>query len=362
MHPFRTGETFVRNSWYVACAAEDVSNKPFERVILGHPVAFYRAANGKAMAMHGICPHRFYPLALHGKVVGDALACNYHGFAYDGRTGACVRVPSQRSVPNFRQRIYPVVERHPWIWIWPGDPALADETRIPTHEEIGFGTGWTHLKPFSFLSIKARYMFLVENLLDLTHLGYLHGDMGDFSLYVQSPMEIDETADRLRVVRPMRDGWTQQHEVMFGAENRFEGLSDFASITNYYGPGYVTTTGHITSAIDSLPVVDKTIYGDVIFHHAVTPETAHTCHYFGTSSRTHRLTDKAFDELFYPFDETVRRQDIEAAEAIEAKMIQFGEPSTELLVKSDAAAGRIRRKIQRAIDEEGGSAALSALA
>lgn len=360
MHPFRTDATFVRNSWYVACASEDLGSRPFERVILGQPIAFYRSGEGKAMAMFGICPHRFYPLALHGKVTGDALVCNYHGFTYDGRTGACIRVPSQRSVPNFQQRVYPVVERGPWVWIWPGDPSLADETRIPSFEEIGFGDGWTHIKPFSFLSIKARYMLLVENLMDLTHLGALHGDMGEFDLYVQSAMEIEETAERLRIVRPMRDSWTQQHEVMFGAANRFEGLSNFASITTYYGPGYVTTTGHITQSIDSIPNVDKRIYGDVIFHHAVTPGTPNTCHYFGTSSRTHRLSDKAFDDLFYPFDEAVRRQDIEAAEAIEAKMVQFGEPSVELMVKSDAAAGRIRRKMQRAIDEETEASAMSA--
>ncbi len=354
MHPFKDKNIFVRNAWYVGCSTEEIGSKPLERVILNEPVVFYRSEAGVAMAMYGLCPHRAYPLALQGRVVGNALRCNYHGFTFDGRTGACILIPSQPAAPsNYRQKTYKVVERGPWIWIWPGDPALADEREIPSSEMLGFGEGWTYLRPFAFTGIKARYMLLVENLMDLTHLGYLHGDMSsDFEIYVTSPLEIIETEDTFKVVRPMRQGWSETHDVMFKPENRFEGLSDFASITTYYGPGYITTTSHITHAIDSLPTVDKTVYGDVYFHHAVTPATEHSCHYFGTSSRTHRLDDRAFDEAFYPFDAAVRQQDIVAAEAIEARMIQFGEPRTELMAKADIAAARIRRRIQRAIDAE----------
>lgn len=356
MHPFTSDATFVENTWYIGAAVDEIGPTPLERIILGKPVVFYRSDEGVPMAMHATCPHRGYPLALHGRVVGDALQCNYHGFAFDGKSGACVRVPSQLSPPGgYRQKTYKLVERGPWIWIWPGDPELADESRIPSLEELGLCEGWTYIRPFKFTGIKARYMLLVENLLDLTHLGHLHGDLGDFELYVTAPLEISETDDRMTVVRPMRDRWTEQHDVMFGSKNRFEGFSDFSSITTYYGPGYITTTGHITRSIDGLETIDKSIYGDVYFHHAITPETDHSCHYFGTSSRTHRLIDKAFDELFYPFDEAVRQQDIEAAEAIEAHMVQFGEPTIELMVKSDVAAGRIRRKIQRALDIEHGA-------
>lgn len=353
MHPFRTDESFVRNAWYVGCAASELDAGPLERTILGKPVAFYRAEGGEVLAMHALCPHRAYPLALRGRVMGDALQCGYHGFAFDGRSGACVHVPSQPNPPaNYRQQTYKLFERGPWIWIWPGDPALADEATIPSSEEVGFGDGWTHLDAIRFTSIKARYMLLVENLLDLTHLGHLHGDMGEFDNYVQAPLEISETADRMTVIRPMRSGWSEQHEVTFGGEHRFEGMSDYDSVTTYYGPGYVTTTGHITRAIEGIETIDRTIYGHLHFHHAVTPETAHSCHYFGTSSRTHRLDDKAFDEAFLPFDIAVRQQDVDAAEAIEAHMLQFGEPSVELLVKSDVAAGRLRRRVQRAIDAE----------
>lgn len=47
-----------------------------------------------------------------------------------------------------------------------GDPAPADEASIPGLEEVGFGEGWTELPAIRFTGIKARYMLLVENLMD----------------------------------------------------------------------------------------------------------------------------------------------------------------------------------------------------
>jgi vanillate O-demethylase monooxygenase subunit len=352
MYPFRNDETFVRNAWYVGCTHEEVAAGPIERTILDKPVVFYRSESGAAMAMHGLCPHRAYPLALKGQVKGDSLQCGYHGFTFDGRTGSCVRVPSQASVPSYKQRVYPVLERGPWIWIWPGDPSLADVATIPSLDEVGFGQGWKYLEPIKFSGIKGRYSLLMENLLDLTHVAYLHGDMGDFDAILQAPMRITEKEDRLTVVRPMQTGWTRFHASIFGDENRFEGGSESASITTFYGPGYITTTGYITSAIEGKEAVDKTIYGDMHFHHAITPETPRSCHYFGMSSRTHRLADKAFDEMLNPFDAAVRKQDVDAVEAIEGHMNQFGEPVVELLVNSDTAAAKLRRLMQRLIDNE----------
>lgn len=354
MYPFRDENIFVRNAWYVGCAAKEIEDgSVLQRIIMDRPVAFYRGESGEVMAMHGICPHRNYPLALRGTISGDALQCAYHGFAFDGRSGACVRVPSQSKPPaSFRQPVYKVVERGPWVWIWPGDRALADESKIPGLEETGLGAGWKYLEPIIFAGIKGRYMLMVENLFDLTHVAFLHGNMGDFDAVLKAPIKVDETGDRLTVVRPMRTPWTSHHDVMMKPEHRFAGLSDSASITSFYGPGYITTTDHIISWIEGIEAIDKTIYGDVHYHHAITPETRNSCHYFGMSSRTHRLDDLEFDAMFSPFDVAVRDQDVVAAEAIEANFQQFGEPTVELMVKSDTASGMVRRHMQRLIDAE----------
>ena len=64
-----------------------------------------------------------------GKLVGDRLQCHYHGLQYD-QTGRCVRIPGQDQIPpSAKVKTYPVVERYHWVWIWMGDPALADPAR-----------------------------------------------------------------------------------------------------------------------------------------------------------------------------------------------------------------------------------------
>lgn len=353
MYPFRTEESFVRNAWYVGCSVGEIAGGPLQRIIMDKPVVFYRGESGDVMAMHGTCPHRNYPLALRGTVTGDALQCAYHGFAFHGKSGACVLVPSQDKPPaSFRQPVYKVVERGPWVWIWTGDATLADKDLIPSSDELGFGDGWKYLDPIVFAGIKGRYMLLIENLFDLTHVAFLHGNMGDFDVVLKAPIQVKEEGGRMTVVRSISTRWTSHHDTMFLPAHRFAGDSRSASITTFYGPGYVTTTDHIVSWIEGAETIDKTVYGDVHYHHAVTPETRNSCHYFGMSSRMHRHDDLQFDAMFTQFDIEVRRQDVDAAEAIEQSFRQFGDPVVELMVKSDTAAGAVRRKMQRLIDSE----------
>ena len=87
----------------------------------------YRDSGGRVAALSDLCPHRFVPLSL-GKLVDDVVQCGYHGLCFD-QTGRCVKVPGQTRIPAAaRVCVYPIVERYDFIWIWLGDPALADAT------------------------------------------------------------------------------------------------------------------------------------------------------------------------------------------------------------------------------------------
>ena len=80
-------------------------------------------------ALEDRCCHRAAPLSL-GAVEGDHLRCGYHGLTFDAK-GQCVSVPGQDSVPSgARVRAYPVAERYNVVWIWMGDPARADDSKI----------------------------------------------------------------------------------------------------------------------------------------------------------------------------------------------------------------------------------------
>ena len=164
----------------------------------GEPLVFYRTEDeGTPVALHDRCVHRRYPLSESG-LDGDRIVCGYHGFTYD-TTGACVYVPGQKRVPRTaRVASYPVVEQDSLIWVWIGDPALADPQTIPRAQHLA-APGWVTVRGME--PIDADYGLLVDNLLDLSHETYLHGGYIGTPEVAETPIttEVDEGAGVVRV-------------------------------------------------------------------------------------------------------------------------------------------------------------------
>ena len=123
---------FLRNTWYVAAQSHEITDDVLGRTICGDPIVLFRKQDGTPAALQDRCCHRHLPLSL-GKRVGDRVQCGYHGLEFD-TAGTCVSVPGQSKVPpGAAIRAYPAIERYRYIWIWPGDPAEADESLIPDY-------------------------------------------------------------------------------------------------------------------------------------------------------------------------------------------------------------------------------------
>ncbi|MEP7282872.1 MAG: Rieske 2Fe-2S domain-containing protein, partial [Rubrivivax sp.] len=158
---------FVKNAWYVAATPNEIDDKPLGRRICGEPIVFYRADGGRVAALEDWCPHRGTPLSL-GRVVEGRLICGYHGLEM-GSDGKTIAMPGQRvrGFPPIRQ--FPVLERHGFIWVWPGDPALATPEALPAlhwadDPEWAYGGGLYH--------VACDYRLMIDNLMDLTHETY----------------------------------------------------------------------------------------------------------------------------------------------------------------------------------------------
>jgi phenylpropionate dioxygenase-like ring-hydroxylating dioxygenase large terminal subunit len=171
--------SFLRNVWYVAAWADEIANEEMlSRRFLGEKVVLFRNDQGEAKAIADRCPHRFVPLSA-GKLVngGNAVQCAYHGLQFDGG-GACVCNPhGDRAIPKAAKvHSYPLVERYSLLWIWMGDPAKADPASIPAfpfmdpeHWYVGH----------DYLYVKANYTLETDNIMDLSHIQYLHpGTLG----------------------------------------------------------------------------------------------------------------------------------------------------------------------------------------
>ena len=144
--------------------------KLMRRILLGEPVVLYRKTDGAPVALEDRCCHRPAPLS-QGRLRGDRVECGYHGLQFDP-SGVCVHIPSQDSIPkSARVRSYPLVEKYHCLWIWMGDPALADAAPIPDFGVMShLDWSWRGER----LEVEGHYLLVIENLMDLTHLPALH--------------------------------------------------------------------------------------------------------------------------------------------------------------------------------------------
>lgn len=183
--------TFVRDAWYVASWSRDLGPAPLATTVLGEDVVLWRGADGRPRAAEDICPHRFLPLS-KGRVRGDDLQCGYHGLVFDG-SGACVDAPTQETLPSgCALRAYPVAERMGLIWIWTGDPELAETADIYDLPQYG-AEGWG-VAHGDALAVEANYLLLCDNLCDPTHVNYVHPSTLGNPDEINAPVTYRETS------------------------------------------------------------------------------------------------------------------------------------------------------------------------
>ena len=162
---------FIRNAWYLAGFSDEIGGTLLERGMLGESVLLFRDSNGTAHGLANRCPHRMAPLSM-GRLVNDRVQCGYHGIEFD-HTGRCVHIPGQQQIPDqARVRVYPVVERWGCVWIWMGPAELADESSLIQDFRFMTEPGWVPVTGVK--EVAANYQLIIDNLMDLTHIAFLH--------------------------------------------------------------------------------------------------------------------------------------------------------------------------------------------
>jgi phenylpropionate dioxygenase-like ring-hydroxylating dioxygenase large terminal subunit len=170
---------FLRNAWYVAAWADEVTETLLPVEMLSERIVLYRASDGRCAALEDACPHRKLPLSM-GRLVNDAIVCGYHGLTFDC-SGACIAAPTSKVIPpKASVRAYPTAERYGLIWIWMGQAHPADPAQIVEIPNWG-KPEWGYNRGKSML-VDCHYLYLVDNLLDPTHVTWVHpSSFGDSS-------------------------------------------------------------------------------------------------------------------------------------------------------------------------------------
>lgn len=344
---------FLRNAWYCAALSRDIERQPVARRLLGEAIVLYRTQEGAPVALEDACPHRKLPLSM-GRVKGDAIECGYHGLTFDC-AGKCIDAATQERIPPYAKvRSYPVRDRYGLLFVWMGDPALASDDailQIEHHDD----PGWNITRGDS-MPVKCHYLWLADNLLDPSHVSWVHPSSFGGAGTDRTPLKIEEIADGVICSRWMLD---QPPPPFYAPLVKFSGHADRLQHYEMRFPAVGINKGIYTPAgLGGPDMKDGPLTYRMASYHFLTPVDEDNTHYFwlqhrNTDIHDHELTRRIADGARAAFEE-----DRVILEAVHLGMKHKTSPTTGLML--DASASRFRRGLTERIRREEATLAAAA--
>lgn len=338
---------FLRNYWYVAAWSGEVGRAPLQRWLLDEPVVMWRRADGTPCALADRCPHRGAPLS-NGRVVGDDIVCGYHGLGFCG-DGNCTQVPGVETLPaGLSTRAYPAAERWGWIFLWMGDPALADEAEIPDYhwnDDPGWaGRGET-------LPVAVNYTLVRDNLLDLSHAHFVHQNTLATDAVVDAPVKTEFDGESLRVIRDMRG---IEPSPFFKRLCGFNGAVDHRQEVKFTPAANIVISVKVRSTENPDHAVENRVLN------AMTPETDRSTHYFWSLQRDTQLDDEALTDAMFTANRDTFFEDVAVIEAQQKMLDTAPEPAARVRWHIDKGVDRAQRWVEQLLREEAAQAGRAA--
>lgn len=331
---------FPRNAWYVAATPDEIADKPLGRTVCQERMVFWRDAEGQVHALEDHCPHRGAPLSL-GFVCEGRLTCGYHGLQVGG-DGRTVAMPGQRVGGFPAVRRFPAVQRHGFVWVWPGEPALADPARIPhlawaESPEWAYGGGLYH--------IGCDYRLMVDNLMDLTHETYVHATSIGQKEIDETPCTTRTAGDEVITSRFMQG---IEAPPFWKMALRANGLPDDQpvdrwQICHFHAPSHVLIEVGVALAGHGGHDAPDAVKVSSIVVDFITPETETTHWYFWGMARHFRPDDATLTAQIREGQGRIFSEDRAMLEQQQANLLRW--PDRRLLALNIDAGGVQSRKV-----------------
>lgn len=290
---------WLRNCWYVIAWGHEIpaanEESLFTRKVLNEPILVYRKADGTLVAIADKCCHRHAPLS-KGRREGDNLRCGYHGMLFNAE-GNCIELPGMDRVPRSAcVKTYPVEIKNNWVFVWMGDPALADPSALPDNYSCDH-PDWSNIP--GYMHYETPYLLIADNLLDFSHLSYVHAKtLGGSPAIAQSRPKIERVEKMgLQGVRVTRFIPDVPPPPFYQRFKSFDGNIDRWFDYDFMLPSVLLmeSGGRPSGAEES------DINNSVRLHscQALTPETETSTHYFFQQSHPSELKDISVTQSIY---------------------------------------------------------------
>jgi len=335
---------FLKNCWYVAAWDHELDDGFLARTLLNEPVLLFRSDAGAPVALENRCCHRHLPLS-EGRLVGDTVQCGYHGLAF-GFDGKCVGVPGQAAIPpDARVTSYPVVERYRWVWVWMGDPALADDALIPDYH-WNDDPAWVSYGDVYY--VEGDYRLLIDNLMDLSHIQFLHASTLGAGTDVDATITVERGDDNVKVSRWVLD---TPPAPLYAEALETNGYVDRWQNISFTAPSHVVIDAGSAIAGTGAPQGDRSRGVETYSNHTLTPETDQSTHYFWHHARNFRMDDSDLTGRMCEMFSSAVKEDVVAIGAQQRAMNQMPDAS-EIDINSDNTSIQTRRLLAAKIRDE----------
>ena len=322
----------IRDGWYAGALAGQVGRTPLQTWLLGQPIVLFRKPSQEIVALVDRCPHRHAPLS-RGTVIGEAIQCRYHGFQFEA-TGRCIKVPGEKTVPAALQvQALPTLEAFGLVWLWPGDPTRADPGLLPTFP-------WADDPTFSTrhadITVNAPSALIVDNLMDLTHVHFVHRLLGAENLVHESePMQTWEAGDHVYFRRDLKGG-------------KYADSGVHLEISGEFIPPSMVITSSVPRRASGEEVPEASTTRVL---HCLTPSHAQSTRYFVVRCWTHLRKPQEITAVHHQIDVTLA-EDKDIIEAQYQNRQLTGAIVPEVLIRADRAAVLARRMYVRVLQRE----------
>lgn len=335
---------YVLNTWYPLTWSRNVGRELSAHRIIERDVVMFRTEAGKVVAMEDACPHRLLPLSM-GKLKGDSIECGYHGLTFDC-AGKCTRVPGQDMIPsNASVTTYPVHENMGLVWIWMGDPALADTSKVfdlPQYHD----PAWSTVEGDA-LHIQANYLSLADNLCDPAHVSFVHLSTLGNAASEDIPVHHEVQDGRIVTWRWIVDA---PPIPLFAKYGNFKGNVDRWHYYHYYAPSIAIIDFGSAATGTGAPEGNREGCMQIFACHFMTPvdEESSIDHWLHVKNFTADAeTNAALSADF----RTAFAEDKAILEAIETNEKRFAGRKT-IKIAIDAAPRRMRRMVDGMLEGE----------
>jgi vanillate O-demethylase monooxygenase subunit len=306
----------------------------------------FRTEDGRAVALSDRCPHRGAQLS-KGCLEGDNLVCGYHGFTFDA-TGRCVRIPGMDRVPAQADvRRFPLVETWQWLFVWMGDPALAERTPLPDYHWMD-APGWAGRD--ELLDVKADYTLVRDNLLDLSHAKFVHKNTLATDDVTETPVQATAEDGLVRVTRDMRNIVPSP---FFKRLRGFGGRVDHSQIIEFTPPCHIVIKVRVASA----PGEREDKVAEMRVLNALTPERPGATHYFWGLVRNFATDDKEATDLAHRLNRDTFFEDVTVLEAQQLMLDCRPAGWAPVSVPADRGCVLADRVMKKLVDAERAAAA-----